>query len=436
MDTEDGGKCISSKRQQEDSVWSWFVCGLGLISSILILGFLFSFGVLNPVLLEDFRQGKARTAWVGSLCMACASFFGPLAAKLCDRLGCRAVSISGALICIVSLLTSSQVPYMWMLYFTFSCMYGFGASCVHTALFLVVSASFDKGRSLATGTLVAGHAAGIMIVSPVLQVLLDSFGWRTSFLIWAGLTSPICVFGFFFHKNLKKEPGYRRGSIEHQDESSSHTFTIWRHPPFVVYTVSTVILYLGLHIPQVHMASFCRDLGIQSKHSSMLYLGFGLASVIARLVVGKLCDKRFHAQHIFQVAGFVMGVATLLCPVSSRSYALLMLYFVTFGFAEGSSATPINYLILNCIPDTQRSKSFGFWLFFLSFTMAIGPPFAGFIADELGSYIPAFYMSGSFMMSSALVVFVLRYFKNRDDLPLKDDQAQIMVALVERETVL
>lgn len=61
MDTEDGGKCISSKRQQEDSVWSWFVCGLGLISSILILGFLFSFGVLNPVLLEDFRQGKART---------------------------------------------------------------------------------------------------------------------------------------------------------------------------------------------------------------------------------------------------------------------------------------------------------------------------------------------------------------------------------------
>lgn len=91
-------------------------------------------------------------AWVGSLCMACGSFFGPLAAKLCDRLGCRAVSISGALICIVSLLTSSRVPHMWMLYFTFSCMYGFGASCVHTALFLVVSASFDKGRSLATGT--------------------------------------------------------------------------------------------------------------------------------------------------------------------------------------------------------------------------------------------------------------------------------------------
>ena len=144
---------------------------------------------------------------------------------------------------------------MWMLYLTYSCLYGFGASCVHTALFLVVSASFDKGRSLATGTLVAGNAAGIMIVSPVLQILLDNFSWRTSFLIWAGLTSPVCVFGFFFHSNLKKGPGYRRRSTNDQDESYSQKFSIWRHPPFVVYTVSTTILYLGLHIPQVHMVS-------------------------------------------------------------------------------------------------------------------------------------------------------------------------------------
>ena len=80
---------------------------------------------------------------------------------------------------------------------------------------------------------------------------------------------------------------------------------------------------------------------------------------------------------LHQGAGVVMGLATLLCPLSSKSYILLMVYFVTFGFAEGSSATPINYLILTCVPEQARSKSFGFWLFCLSFTMAIGPPFAG-----------------------------------------------------------
>lgn len=188
--------------------------------------------------------------------MACASFFGPLAAKLCDRLGCRAVSVSGALICIVSLLTSTQVSRMWMLYLTYSCLFGFGASCVHTALFLVVSASFVKRRSLATGTLVAGHAAGIMIVTPVLQVLLDNFGWRTSFLLWAGLTSPICVFGFAFNSNFQKELDDGKSSKADRDESCSHKFSIWKHPPFVVYTISTAVLYLGLHVPQVHMVSY------------------------------------------------------------------------------------------------------------------------------------------------------------------------------------
>lgn len=50
------------KQQQEpDSAWNWFVCIIGLISGIVILGFLFSFGVLNPVFLEEFQQGKART---------------------------------------------------------------------------------------------------------------------------------------------------------------------------------------------------------------------------------------------------------------------------------------------------------------------------------------------------------------------------------------
>lgn len=60
----------------------------------------------------------------------------------------------------------------------------------------------------------------------------------------------------------------------------------------------------------------------------------------------------------------------------------------------------------------------------------------GFIADELGSYIPAFYMSGSLIMSSVVVVFILRYFKKRDDLPKNDGQTQIKVSPEESETVL
>ena len=146
------------------------------------------------------------TAWVGSLCMSCASFFGPLAAKLCDRFGTRPVSICGALMCVISLLSSSRVSRLWILYITYSCLFGLGASCIHTAIFLVVSASFLKRRPLATGTLVAGHGAGIMIVhSGFYRFLLERLGWRKSFLVWAGVTLSIC----FIWLSVQQEPPKR-----------------------------------------------------------------------------------------------------------------------------------------------------------------------------------------------------------------------------------
>lgn len=49
---------------EPDSAWGWFICVVGLTSSIIIFGFLFSFGVLNPVFLDEFREGKARTGVV------------------------------------------------------------------------------------------------------------------------------------------------------------------------------------------------------------------------------------------------------------------------------------------------------------------------------------------------------------------------------------
>ena len=69
----------SVRIHQPDSAWAWFICILALTSSIVILGFLFSFGILNPVFLEEFHEGKARTGIVLYFiifhCINCIVFF-------------------------------------------------------------------------------------------------------------------------------------------------------------------------------------------------------------------------------------------------------------------------------------------------------------------------------------------------------------------------
>ena len=53
-------RCFRNNHHQ-DSAWSWVVCTSAAICNALNLGFVLSFGVLFPVLLDYFNETKERT---------------------------------------------------------------------------------------------------------------------------------------------------------------------------------------------------------------------------------------------------------------------------------------------------------------------------------------------------------------------------------------
>lgn len=53
-------RCIA-KEPQPDSRWSWVVCLACALTNIIICGVVFSYGIIFPILLEEFQQGKATT---------------------------------------------------------------------------------------------------------------------------------------------------------------------------------------------------------------------------------------------------------------------------------------------------------------------------------------------------------------------------------------
>ena len=56
------GKSANQKPyRQQDSAYSWLVCISGLLANALILGVSYSYGVLFPVFLKEFQEGKAKT---------------------------------------------------------------------------------------------------------------------------------------------------------------------------------------------------------------------------------------------------------------------------------------------------------------------------------------------------------------------------------------
>ena len=46
---------------KRDGAWSWIVCVAGVLSIVIVLGIMLTFGIIYPTLLDEFKAEKAKT---------------------------------------------------------------------------------------------------------------------------------------------------------------------------------------------------------------------------------------------------------------------------------------------------------------------------------------------------------------------------------------
>lgn len=181
-----------------DGGYGWVIVFASFVVNLIADGITFSFGVIYIELLKYFGEGKAKTAWIGSLFMAIPLLSGPIASWLTDRFGCRKVTIVGSILAAICFVISSFTDSVEMLMLTFSAA-GFGLSLCYVAAVVIVAYYFDKKRSFATGLSVCGSGIGTFIFAPLTQYLIDEYGWRGTTLILAGMFLNMTVCGKLKH---------------------------------------------------------------------------------------------------------------------------------------------------------------------------------------------------------------------------------------------
>ncbi|XP_055314632.1 uncharacterized protein LOC129575272 isoform X6 [Sitodiplosis mosellana] len=178
-----------------DGGWGWVIVFASFMVNLIADGITFSFGVIYVELLKYFGEGKAKTAWIGSLFMAMPLLSGPIASFLTDRFGCRKVTIIGSVLASIGFFVSSFTDSVEMLCFTFGIFAGFGLSLCYVAAVVIVAYYFDKRRSFATGLSVCGSGIGTFLFAPLTQMLIREYGWRGTTLILSGLFLNMTVCG-------------------------------------------------------------------------------------------------------------------------------------------------------------------------------------------------------------------------------------------------
>lgn len=182
-------------------------------------------------------------------------FLGPLTTSLCERLGCRIVTICGGLICIAGLLLSSIVSSLLPLYFTYGLMFGTGTSLCYFPTIIVLSKYFKRRIAVVNGLVTSGSGVGTLVIGPVVQALFLRFGVANTFRIVAAIFSLVLICGATFRPVSAKYSQYTNRT-NRGEARKLFDWSIFKNKGYVIWVASLGTFQLGYFVPFVHLVRY------------------------------------------------------------------------------------------------------------------------------------------------------------------------------------
>ncbi|XP_058968691.2 monocarboxylate transporter 10-like [Pocillopora verrucosa] len=426
--------------RRPDSFWSCLVCAASVLSILIATGGPYAFGLLLPPLMNEFSATRQETAWVGSLNTACGYILNPFSVHVTDRFGFRATAILGSVSSLIGVGLASFSAQLWMMYPTYGFLMGFGNTTIYSTSMLVVLKYFVKWRSVAVGLVASATSVAVFAMTQFVQALLSAFGWRwamrgiASLFLMCGLCSAL-----YLPVNKAKESDEQTSDRIGTDKKKENEPHVLKNRRFLVFCSANTIVMFGYYIPVVHIIKHCeQELQIPEHKSFILFTYLAGASVISRLAFCKLgdfqCVSRFS---LYQVSVVIYGICVLLLPFV-KTFNSLVIIFVVFGLMDGGALGQFSLLVLGCVGQRKVNQGWGYAMFSVGFGVGTGPPLAGFMADESGSYAVAFYLSGVVLIAGAAITLLMKFVKQTDvtEGPEEVKAQEMGILIVEKVTVL
>jgi len=141
-----------------------------------------SFGVFVLPLAQSFGWDRAEIVSIYSFYALSSGLVGPLVGRLFDRSGPRAVYALGLGLLGGALSLAQFAQSLWQLQATIGLGLGIGATCLGNVPNITLLSRW-YGRRLVTATSVvfSAYGAGILLLVPLSQLLIEDFGWRGAY---------------------------------------------------------------------------------------------------------------------------------------------------------------------------------------------------------------------------------------------------------------
>jgi len=319
---------------------AFVVLSLAFLLMALARGASETFTVFLLPISSTFGWDRAQTVSVYSIGALCVGLAGPFVGRLFDHSGPRAVYAIGLVLIGAGFSAAAFAQQLWQLQICIGLAAGLGSACLGQITgSLLVSRWFGPRLPIALAVVSSAAGAGVLLLVPLAQILIDHTGWRGAYHILGGVTLasalPLLLLPW-----RRITAGANNVTRVAQSRAADDGWTLgnaMRHHAFWALFSIFFFTALGMFSISVQVVTYLVEVGFAPLQAATAWGFSGVLLLIGMLTVSWLDGLLGRRRAILLAYGLTMTGILMLWSLSRHpSLWLLAGFLVCFGSTMGS----------------------------------------------------------------------------------------------------
>jgi MFS family permease len=394
---------------------------VSFVTLTLVMGSRFTFGVFYPSILQDTGWSRASTAGIFSVSMLVYALVALGVGAAFDRLGPRRMFPLAAVLLGIGYLLCSRIATLWQFYLYYGVIVGTGYTALgfipHVSL---ISRWFVRRRGLATSLTLSGMGVGSLIFAPLGEYLIAQYGWRDSYLLYAGLVPGVLIplILMFYHSDPASLGLHPDGDAAPPRSAPSTTpassvvvptpYTAALKTP-VFWALFVVIFTIAFNTMTllVHQNQYLVDSGFSQEFAAWMLGLSGILRSVGSVIWGSISDRTTREGSFTMSAG--LGLIALPCLISVQTSPeawRVVLFALLIGLGYGGTSVLYGTAAADLFQGPHFGKILGILDMGFGLGAALGSYLTGVLFDRYQTYQPSFYMVIGLILVSILTMWL------------------------------
>jgi MFS family permease len=362
-----------------------------------------SFTVFLKPISENFGWDRAQVVSVYSLTWLAGGLTAPVVGRLFDRYGPRTVYSLGLLLLGGAFLVASQAQALWQFQLSLGLCVGIGIAFIgNVPNSILLGRWFGPRLPTAMAVVYSAAGAGVLVLLPASQILIDHFGWRGAYQIFGiaalGLLAPLLLLPWRLfstgspHIAKKADPDFVDGGWTLASAMRHHAF--WALFSTFFFTA------VGMYALAAQIVAYLIDAGFPPLQAATAWGFSGVVLLFGMLGVTQLDSIIGRRPSVLlSYAISIVGIILLWLLQYYPNFWLLAAFVVTFGSMIGSRGPLITATAMKIFRGERVGTIYGTISIGSGLGSGLGAWAGGLIHDWTHSYDP--------VIAFALVAVVL-----------------------------